>query len=398
MSSSSRSSTPHPRRRPPSPVSMYALPSCGAPKPPKPLVKIEKKAKKSKLSSVFSSPDPSSQTTFPTLSPTSSLGSSLRTTPSRTSRPSFSLSPLLRRFGIGRKKSMSTVLPPAPDIVLPVPQHQRPGESQPPYTPEGRANAYRAARASPASSVSPYDTTLLQPKTSNSPKTPRRPKTAPSGYVPRNFAPEPWSSHAPPSDKYLHPTRYEMNQSQSSFNDRSIAARSRTSSESSCYSQESALSDRHLRTYHSSILRPDAMQSSSCLHPPSLAPGRLRTVSEISSKTHIPESNPPLIEFSLKSPKPAPITKQTSLDKINPSQAVATPPKLKRPRTAPHAFVSRDPALFIAPRPDTPFLHYLEGSRGYVEVSGWRERKQGWSGEWNRDNLQEVIGVLRNLR
>ncbi|KAK0185253.1 hypothetical protein F5146DRAFT_1072115 [Armillaria mellea] len=376
MPSSSRSSIPHLRRRPPSPVSMYALPNCGAPKPPKPLVKIEKKAKKSKLSSIFSSPDASSQTTFPTLSQTSSLGSSLHTTPSRTSRPSFSLSPLLRRIGIGRKKSVSTVLPPVPDIVLPVPQHQRPSERQRPYTPEGRTNAHRDARASPASSAFPYDTTLLHPKTSNSPRTSRRPKTAPSGYVPRNFAPEPWSSHAPPSDQYLRPTRCEMNQSQSSFNDRSIAARSRTSSESSCYSQESALSDRHLRTYHSSILRPDAMQSSSHLQPPSLTPGRLRTVSEISSKTHIPESNPSLVEFSLKSP----ITKQTSLDKISPSQVVATPPKLKRPRTAPHAFVSRDPAL------------------GYVEVSGWRERKQGWSGEWNRDNLQEVIGVLRNLR
>ncbi|KAK0450575.1 uncharacterized protein EV420DRAFT_740920 [Desarmillaria tabescens] len=397
MPSSSRSSIPHPRRRPPSPVSMYALPDFGAPKPPKPLVKIEKKAKKSKLSSVLSSSDPSSQTSFPTLSPTSSLGSSLRTT--RTSRSSFSLSPLLRRIGIGRKKSVSTVPPPpVPDNVLPVPQHQRREESRPTYTPEGRTKSYGATEISPASSTFPYGATLLHPKTLNPPKTPRRPKTAPSGYVPRNFAPEPWSSQTPPSDKFLHPTRYQMNQSQLSFNDRSIATRSRTSSESSCYSQESALSDRHLRTYNSSILRPDAIQSSSRLHPPSLAPGRLRTLSEISSKTHIPESKPPLMEFSLKSPKSAPIKKQTSLDKINPSQAVTTPPKLKRPRTAPHAFVSRDPALFIAPRPDTPFLHYLEGSRGYVEVSGWRERKQGWSGEWNRDNLQEVIGVLRNLR
>ncbi|KAK0209277.1 hypothetical protein DFS33DRAFT_1380767 [Desarmillaria ectypa] len=392
----SRSSIPHLRRRPPSPVSMYAVPDIGAPKPQKPLVKIEKKVKKSKLPSIFSSPDPSSQVSFPTLSPTSSLGSSLRTT--RTSRSSFSLSPLLRRIGIGRKKSVSTVSPPpVPDIVPPVSQHLRPDESQPTYTPEGRMNSHRAAGAPPASSTFPYGTTLLQPKTLNPPKTPRRPKTAPSGYVPRNFAPEPWSSQASPSDNFPHSTRYQMNQSQLSFNDRSIATRSRTSSESSCYSQESALSDRHLRTYNSSMLRPDAIQSSSRLHPP-LAPGRLRTLSEISSKTHIPESKPPPIEFSLKSPKSAPITKQTSLDKINPYQAVTTPPKLKRPRTAPHAFVSRDPALFIAPRPDTPFLHYLEGSRGYVEVSGWRERKQGWSGEWNRDNLQEVIGVLRNLR
>ncbi|KAG7451780.1 uncharacterized protein BT62DRAFT_265403 [Guyanagaster necrorhizus] len=398
MSSSSRSSIRHPRR-PPSPVSMYAVPEFGTPKPPKPLVKIEHKPKKSKSRLFFSSPDPSSQTSFPTLSPTPSAGPSLQTT--RTSRSSFSLSPLLRRLGIGRKKPVSAVPPPVPDIVLPVPQHQRRGtdENQPTYTLEGKINSYRTTAAPSASSTFPHGATLLQPKTLNPSKTPRRPKTAPSGYVPRNFAPEPWSTQAPPSDNFLHPSRYHTNHSQSSFNDRSIATRSRTSSESSCYSQESALSDRHLRTYHSSsILRPDRIQSpcgpSSRPQPPSLAPGRLRTLSEFSSTTHLPESKSSLspIEFSLKSPKSAPITKQRGLDKVDP------PPKLRRPRTAPHAFVSRDPALFIAPRPDTPFLHYLESSRGYVGVSGWKERKQGWSGEWNRDNLQEVIGVLRNLR
>ncbi|KAF8059465.1 hypothetical protein FPV67DRAFT_1674918 [Lyophyllum atratum] len=72
-----------------------------------------------------------------------------------------------------------------------------------------------------------------------------------------------------------------------------------------------------------------------------------------------------------------------------------------------------NPHLPLQPRPETPFQTMgvpPEINSGYLAPPGtWRtsygrdilqrkERRQGWSGEWNQDDMQDVIKKLRNLK
>jgi hypothetical protein len=78
-----------------------------------------------------------------------------------------------------------------------------------------------------------------------------------------------------------------------------------------------------------------------------------------------------------------------------------------RGRTSSHTSNSDLHALFS--RPDTPFVDSVESGllapQATVEGQGdprdpvmRRERRQGWSGEWNRGDMQDVIKTLRTLK
>ncbi|KAG6909568.1 hypothetical protein DXG01_016816 [Tephrocybe rancida] len=70
-----------------------------------------------------------------------------------------------------------------------------------------------------------------------------------------------------------------------------------------------------------------------------------------------------------------------------------------------------NPHLPLHLRPETPFQDSVVpiANSGYLTPSGWmknqgndmlqrKERRQGWSGEWNQGDMQDVIRKLRNLK
>ncbi|KAF5376206.1 hypothetical protein D9615_008486 [Tricholomella constricta] len=78
--------------------------------------------------------------------------------------------------------------------------------------------------------------------------------------------------------------------------------------------------------------------------------------------------------------------------------------------------VNLDLPLSLHPRPDTPFQDYIlprevgagylapppgtwgPGSGGGKDLVQRKEKRQGWSGEWNREDMRDVIAKLRNLK
>ncbi|KAG6829343.1 hypothetical protein H0H87_011821 [Tephrocybe sp. NHM501043] len=83
-------------------------------------------------------------------------------------------------------------------------------------------------------------------------------------------------------------------------------------------------------------------------------------------------------------------------------------------RSADEEHYSRsNPHLPLHIRPDTPFQNSgvpLEAKSGFLAPPGWtpkaqgrdliqrKERRQGWSGEWNQGDMQDVIKKLRSLK
>ncbi|KAG6839775.1 hypothetical protein C0991_011797 [Blastosporella zonata] len=71
-----------------------------------------------------------------------------------------------------------------------------------------------------------------------------------------------------------------------------------------------------------------------------------------------------------------------------------------------HSHSHSNPHLPLHFLPHTPFLDSGVPLEGYLASPGWRggdlvqrkERRQGWSGEWNREDMQDVIKNLRKLR
>ncbi|KAK0189267.1 hypothetical protein F5146DRAFT_1058707 [Armillaria mellea] len=410
MPSSSRTGTTHPPRRPRSPVSFFAAPDMGQPKQPKPLVKIEKKPKKSKkvtkappavafsdTSSCQSSPTSfsPSPTSPASLSSMSSRAPSLCTT--RSSRSSISLKPFLRRIGLRRKKSdtsslLSDDIPPVPPcLYIPVKEQtlavgQKIISSYP-------ATGSSSDDSSKHSRPSPIIVNAAVPR--------KRPTTAPpspSDSIPR-VVPEPWLAHAPPSINRL-PKRSTLTTS----NDRRPSLSRQSSYDSSLsYGDAPCHSHRRSLSYDSSPLRTQSIQST-LLSPPnthtssSLLERRNRNIRDLSIATPSTHASQPVT-----SPDPHKFPRSPDSPLFF-RRAPDGDGKLRRPSTAPHSPTSsmhimhqftREPAFLLPPRSDSPFIHSFQDSSS---CASWGEPTQGWSGEWNRDNLQDVIKMLRNLR
>ncbi|KAK0238478.1 hypothetical protein EDD85DRAFT_826974 [Armillaria nabsnona] len=409
MPSSSRTGTMQPPRRPRSPVSFYAAPDMGQPKQPKPLVKIEKKPKKSKktkappavafsdTSSCQSSPtsfSPSSVSPA-SLSSISSRAPSLCTT--RSSRSSISLKPFLRRIGIRRKRSDTSSLP--SDDIPPVPPCLYiPVKEQTLAVGQKIISSYPATGSSSDDSSkhsrpSPIIVDAAMPR--------KRPTTAPpspSDSIQR-VVPEPWLAHAPPSINRL-PKRSALttsNNCRPSLSRQSSYDSSLSCGDAPCHSHRRSLS------YDSSPLRTQSIQST-LLSPPnthtssSLSERRNRNIRDLCIATPSTQASQPVTS-------PGPYKFPRSPDSpLFFRRAPDGDGKLRRPSTAPHSPTSpthvmhqftREASFLLPPRPDSPFIHSFQDSSS---CASWGEPAQGWSGEWNRDNLQDVIKMLRNLR
>lgn len=412
MPSSSRTGTVHPPRRPRSPVSFFTAPDMGQPKQPKPLVKIEKKSKKSKK--VTKAPpavafsDTSSCQSSPTSfspSPTSpaSLSSMSSRTPSlcttRSSRSSVSLKPFLRRIGLRRKKSDISSLP--PDDIPPVPRCLYiPVKEQTLAVGQKIISSYPATGSSSDDSSSNHS--RPSPIIVNAAMPRKRPTTAPpspSDSIPR-VVPEPWLAHAPPSINRLPKRSTTLTTS----NDRRPSLSRQSSYDSSLsYGDAPCHSHRRSLSYDSSPLRTQSIQST-LLSPPntltssSLLERRNRNIRDLCITTPNTHTSQPVI-----SPDPHKFPRSPDSPLFF-RRAPDGDGKLRRPSTAPHSPTSpthvmhqfsREPTSLLPPRSDSPFIHSFQDTS---PCASWGEPKQGWSGEWNRDNMQDVIKMLRNLR
>ncbi|KAK0203143.1 hypothetical protein DFS33DRAFT_1385497 [Desarmillaria ectypa] len=387
MPPSSRTST-QPPRRPRSPVSFFAAPDLGQPKQPKPLVKIEKKPKKSKktkappvafsdTSSCQSSPTSFSPSPLSpaSLSSMSSRAPSLCTT--RSSRSSVSLKPFLRRIGIRRRSSDASSL--SPDDIPPVPQCLCI-----PVKEKTQTVGQKIISSYPATGSSSDDSSMHS-------------RPSPSDSIQR-IVPEPWLAHAPPSINRL-PKRSALT---TSNDHRPTLSRQSSYDSSLSYGDVPCHSHRRSLSYDSSPLRTQSIQSTLLsprnMHPPSLLERRNRNIRDLclatsSTQASQPETSPGLYKFP-RSPD-SPLFFRRAPDGNG---------KLRRPSTAPHSPTSpthsmhqftKETSFLLPPRPDSPFIHSFQDSSSCV---GWGEPAQSWSGEWNRDNMQDVIKMLRNLR
>ena len=62
-----------------------------------------------------------------------------------------------------------------------------------------------------------------------------------------------------------------------------------------------------------------------------------------------------------------------------------------------------DLRVLLPARPETPFVDSVVPTKPWLlalegDAVVRRERKQGWSGEWNREDMQDVIKTLRSLK
>ncbi|KAF8920804.1 hypothetical protein CPB85DRAFT_510258 [Mucidula mucida] len=423
------------RRRPPSPVSMYLPSEFAAPKPPKPLVKIEKKTKRPQTSS--SSTLSSSLSSTPSHSPSSSVSYSPN---QNRSRSSLSLGPLLQcvsSISLRRKPSAAVALEK---------MHVTP--SSPPDTPTSTSSLQRRLRQLdkatrmlgeniPAELVLGAPTPPSRPTTSpsnpslaHSTRNFSRPKTAPSPDSPRSGV-EPWLVRAPPSTNPHHPRRRESiswfhspkhpdedaNYPQA---DSFPAGHSRgdwsTSHGTSSHHQSSSVDSK------SSFVLPYVISGESTGEVPlsttmdrhERLPYRDSTTSEV--VFHVPaglsDDEPPSpISFGL--PSPIMLSHRSSDNEIvvtavdEPNITLSPAPTLIRNTPGHTPNPSMSSAFLLQPsRPETPFLHSTRttDSDAFIEVydgmskAARKERRQGWSGEWNRDNMQDVIAKLRMLR
>ncbi|KAF9048194.1 hypothetical protein BDZ89DRAFT_1057768 [Hymenopellis radicata] len=422
------------RRRPPSPVSMYLPSEFAAPKPPKPLVKIEKKTKRPKTSSsstLSSSPLSSTQPYSPS--------SSISLSPSR-SRSSLSLGPLLQRvssISFRRKPSTAVALekshvaplspPDTPTSLSPLQKRLRQldkatrtlGENIPAELVLGAPTPPSRPSASPSNPKSPHSSKKLS-----------RPKTAPCPDSPRS-AVEPWLVHAPPSTNPHHPRRREsipwfhsprhpVEDGNYSHTESYPAGHSRgdssTSHGTSSHNQSSSVDSK------SSFVLPGVLSGDSIgeVSPPTTvdghehAPYRDSTTSEVIFRVPagVSDDEPPS-PISFGPPSPMMLSHRssdneivvTAVDEPTITLSPAPTPIRKTPGHTPNPSMSS--AFLLQPsRPETPFLHSTKtaDSDACIEVydgmgkAARKERRQGWSGEWNRDNMQDVIAKLRMLR
>ncbi|KAG7449521.1 uncharacterized protein BT62DRAFT_589449 [Guyanagaster necrorhizus] len=325
-------------RRPHSPVSMFALADNGFPKQPKPLARIEKKAKSPSTPS-RNSDAASVRSAAPSLSTTASLS------------PPKSISNLWRTLRcIRRKKSPSLPQPQeGPDDVF----------IRRPYT----SYVDKATQT-------PVDGVRAELELQVSIATPPRGKT-----------PEPWLAHAAPS---MNSRPSERSPSMSSLVSRNTQDDIRRSI--------SEVSPRHL-------LPPDApFNQYSSLHP--IHPTNI--VRPSSPKAVAPSQATISFSLPSTPSRKREVDIDVAIPETTFSAKPRRPGKIKRPKTAPHSPLSmqrssEDRHFFFSHRPDTPFIKstvYFDE----MDLKTIKERREDWSGEWNTHDMQEVMRRLRDLR
>ncbi|KAJ7346129.1 hypothetical protein DFH08DRAFT_870577 [Mycena albidolilacea] len=358
-----------PRPRPRSPPSMYVALESSMAKPPKPLIKLDKK---SKGKAPQAQPKPSSPPNpFPTRerSYTSPAPSIVSEPPQR--RPSVS-----SFFSLRRKPTVTVEIPPSPVI---------PRRSEPP-----------PLRVPPPHPVHLHETNVHP--VDDIPPSHRRPDKA-SRMLGK-------SSHSPDDRGVV------VSEFSGTF--RISPSPSSRDGERSSLDGDSYLDDSEVEFEDGLAFTDDAH-----IH------RRSRLLSPIEFATARPTSG----QFPPQPQQQPPTPPAEDADWPEPATPVAPLPP-RRPRTAPHSSHSRyesyasihnhyttpssreSTATQFRPdafRPDTPFLDTLVAVNSQVVVSPRHtharepsvvrtEAREGWMGEWNQDDMQDVIQKLRSLK
>lgn len=417
-SSTASSSSRSQHRRPRSPVSMYVPVEYGVPKPPRPLIKIDKEPKKR----LKESPSLSScSSSFPSSPP-----------PTRThakSRSSLSIVPLLQRVSLRRKSvanvavAASPASERAPTISSPLPGQGLP--TPPPDTPtfsplQQRLRQLDKIKRTLGEGVP--DELILgelqrppQPEFpfAGSPTRGGRPSTANSSRSRAND--QLWLKRRPSlpskvkrrvSVSWLSPSQSEADGNvppgtHDAAPDHDVS--SSTDNEGLSMAEIFALDPPSYRNDYSpiSIEIPSHSRDDSTSD----------TESPVFTPPHFDESEGPS-PISFGPPSANDLSRKTSaMDLVvtEPVVTISSPPASRRTHAHTPKSSVTDACLLHPPRPETPFMHNLNStdSDAFVEIhdsttsisrATRKERRQGWSGEWNRDNMQDVIAKLRSLR
>ncbi|KAJ3740641.1 hypothetical protein DFH05DRAFT_1529246 [Lentinula detonsa] len=334
--------------RPKSPVSMYQMDyGLGTPKPPRALVRLEPKSKRN---SVFDdgsnhSPSPSLSTSSSFTSSSSSFGTS--STSSTKSRPSSRS--LFRLFG---KRKAST----APPTIF-----------EPPETP----------------TASPIHSPEAQTRTDEL-------------SLPEQKANEPSSVERTNDDEILEVLR----ESHPGHVTSPTHSRRASLTISPIYGLQEQPS---LLPHGTGLPHPPPRPNRSSKRPKT-APSshsNKRPLPQIpkNETPSIATLNLPVVSGDLNKTTPRP--PQTELDNTR-----LEPPSLSltRSKSISHSM------MMVAPRPDSPFIDVSGPMKSYFttalgtnqtmssSAAGISERAQGWSGQWNVDDIQDVIQKLRELK
>ncbi|KAK0486679.1 hypothetical protein EDD18DRAFT_671206 [Armillaria luteobubalina] len=201
--------------------------------------------------------------------------------------------------------------------------------------------------------------------------------------------PEPWEAHAPPSDNPNHPRR-------------------RQSASLALANVAPSSLDNHHRSQSSPVFQPTyphgSRPSLSIINPNS--PNNDHTSSNPNpSSAHSHSKSSPTIPFSPTSSSP---TESNPFILIN-SKPVPGAAGSDEENDTRHTRIARELScdtftqVFPSPRPDTPFLSSCivkgdDDGDDEVHLGIKKERRHGWSGQWNCDDMREVIDRLRDLR
>ncbi|KAK0442612.1 hypothetical protein EV421DRAFT_569913 [Armillaria borealis] len=201
--------------------------------------------------------------------------------------------------------------------------------------------------------------------------------------------PEPWLAHAPPSDNPNHPKR-------------------RQSVSLALANEASSSLDYHHRSHSSPAFQPThphgSRPSLSIISPNS--PNNDHTsLNPNPSSAHSHSKSSPTMLFSPTSSSPTESNPFIIIDS-EPVSGAAGPDEendTRHTRTARELPWDTFTQTFPPPRPDTPFLSSCiikgdDDGDDEVHLGIKKERRQGWSGQWNCDDMREVIDRLRDLR
>lgn len=333
-------STPNVPRRPKSPVAMYQMDyGFGAPKPARPLIKLEPKAPKPRSGqNTISSPSSRSIsshgshsmsiTSFATTSSSSSSGSK--------SRPSMSLPRLFDKL---RKPHTPSSYPQSPDT---------PASLSPPFKAE----------------------TILDSATHKSlPVVPVAEALDDNEIVEELREPQP---------------------------DRAIQTNSRRSSLTL-----SSIQDYYVSPEQGLV----ASRKTGSFRPPPRPPRDPKRPKTAPSQRPLP-----LLPERPSIPTFRPFTRDSSLDETLEFQRPVDMTRVDSPSSLTHSKSVSHSMMTAAVRPDSPFVDtvpiqsYFAGAVGPKEATtssstaARRERRQGWSGEWNVNDMRDVIQKLRELK
>ncbi|KIY69218.1 hypothetical protein CYLTODRAFT_489117 [Cylindrobasidium torrendii FP15055 ss-10] len=350
------------RRRPPSPVSMYMPAELHQAKQPRPLPKIEKKPKKPKTEPAPVPP--------PDTEAKHSKSSSL------------SLSGLFRRVSLRPKpppepetRQIPTISPPASVASPPRSVHASVRSvSRKPVPP-----------SIPEDAPAPPSMTLPRARSNPGikPSKVRRPSTAPTSTSSSLWSDEPWLARAPPFQPPQHRQRPSV---------------------PDVYRQPAPLARPHTSAGHTRMLSDQSMVSSYSSTPNDTlndSPRTPQVIFSLEPRKTSGEHSPIPIDIDIAIPQMLRRHHSLDSDRSDDSPTAFSPPApepVPKPSGLDIVEVPRENKLQVPSTTSWVQTPPVPAQVSNLRTTTRRSRRQGWSGEWNSEDMQDVISKLRRLR